>query len=586
MNGYVADFSIGEILVKVGVVSQQQVDEAVKESGNRQRLIGRTLVARGWLTAEQLRAGLQAQSLLRDGVIDTFIATKALALACNSDKSFEEALQEVLPSFPQLHSAPTCKLGELLVEAGVLDTASLESAHAKSLARQEQLGNVLVAEGLLTNSYLDAALELQVRVRDGLFSREQVVEALKQDPVRFLAMLAPSTTNPDAVALQLSESIRLGDLLIGASVVNEADVLHALEFSRMHGHPIGEMLLARGFITRSLLDAALSLQQMVSAGQLTIENATACLVQVFHTDRPVSDCLLSLNLLGQPAPITSFAPDLAAKIRGRHYGRQKKQQSVKWSSVNFDFLRSEVDEGVASVAGVELVVEPPGEPISMEQSVEKDLIAASPLPKEEQVLELKSQDAVDDLPLPQGGAAVNYVYVKADRTLLYKSQRAAYSRLGRALLKQQALKVSEELLLQAVEISSQEFLSDKQAEDLMFLACLYLRQGKTWQSERLITLCLESSPHLSERLLGLCHHRLGLVYCRMSLFTQAEKQFLRACELMLASDENANDQLIQRRLAAIFKDYAVLLNSIKREMEAAKYYAHARDILSNLVTTH
>lgn len=129
-------------------------------------------------------------------------------------------------------------------------------------------------------------------------------------------------------------------------------------------------------------------------------------------------------------------------------------------------------------------------------------------------------------------------------------------------------------------------MSEKQAEDLMFLACLYLRQGKTWQSERLITLCLESSPHLSERLLGLCHHRLGLVYCRMSLFAQAEKQFLRACELMLASDENANDQLIQRRLAAIFKDYAVLLNSIKREMEAAKYYAHARDILTNLVATH
>lgn len=575
LNGYVADFSIGEILVKVGVVSQQQVDEAVKESGTRQRLIGKTLVARGWLTMEQLRAGLQAQSLLRDGVVDTFIAMKALACACSSDKSFEEALQEVLPSFPQRHSAPTCKLGELLVEAGVLDAVTLESAHAKSLARQEQLGNVLVADGLLTNSYLDAALELQVRVRDGLFTREQVVEALKQDPVRFLAMLAPSTTNPDTVALQLSESIRLGDLLIGASVVNEADVLHALEFSRMHGHPIGEMLLARGFITRSLLDAALSLQQMVSAGQLTIENATACLVQVFHTDRPVSECLLSLNLLGQPAPITSFAPNLAAKIRGRRYGRQKKQQSVKWSSVNFDFLRSEVDQGVAAT-----------EPPYAEQSGDKDLIVASPLPEEEQVVDLKSQDAVDDLPLPQGGVVVNYVYVKADRTLLYKTQRAAYSRLGRALLKQQALKSSEELLLQAIEISSQEFLSEKQAEDLMFLACLYLRQGKTWQSERLITLCLESSPHLSEPLLGLCHHRLGLVYCRMGLFAQAEKQFLRACELMLASDENANDQLIQRRLAAIFKDYAVLLNSIKREMEAAKYYAHARDILTNLVATH
>jgi len=47
VNTYISELPIGEILVKAGLVSQTQVDEAVKDAGTRQRLIGKTLVARG-----------------------------------------------------------------------------------------------------------------------------------------------------------------------------------------------------------------------------------------------------------------------------------------------------------------------------------------------------------------------------------------------------------------------------------------------------------------------------------------------------------------------------------------------------------
>ncbi len=570
MNSYVANFSIGEILVKAGVVSQVQVDEAVQESGTRQRLLGKTLVERGWLTPRQLRAGLEAQSVLRDGVVDSFSAMKALSLACNFDKPFQEALREVVPNAASLSGSSTCKLGELLVAAEILDLETLEAVNAKSLVSHEPLGKVLLTDGLLSESFLDAALELQVRVRDGLLSKEQAVEALKQNPERFLEMLAPLSEG-DNIGFQSIESVRIGELLTRAEIVSEADVLHALEFSRTHRHPIGEMLLARGFITRSLLDAALSLQQMVGAGQLTLESATACLVQVFSTDKPVSQCLLGLNLLGEATNSGPAKYRAAAGQKMRKTMSKKRKPGFKWSTIDFDFLRPESEVSGADERASEVDAVSSGMQTEVEVA-ELDALLQS-------VVSASIERGSHSAATKQAGAE-RYFYNSADRHVLYEHQRSINSRLARVLLKHREFLVAEELLLVALGISGKLDLKDRQVEDQMFLAGLYLQQGKTWQSERLIKLCLakfEALPKLSERVLGLCHHRLGLVYCRLGLFAQAEKQFLRAAELMLESDQSS-DGSTKRRLAAIYKDYAVLLRSVKREMEAAKYYAQARAI--------
>jgi len=92
---------------------------------------------------------------------------------------------------------------------------------------------------------------------------------------------------------------------------------------------------------------------------------------------------------------------------------------------------------------------------------------------------------------------------------------------------------------------------------------------------------LEATPTVSERLIGLCHHRLALVYCHLSLLFKAERHFKKAAEQMKSSDEAGLNRLTQRRLAAILKDYAVLLNRMRRESEADVYYAQARKILSS-----
>jgi len=619
---------IGEILIQAGLVSQVQIDEAVKDAGTRQRLIGKTLIARGWLKPEQLRAALQAQSLLRDGIVDSFKALKALGIACSFDKSFEEALKEItISAAAGANKETTCKLGELLVDAGIIDKREMEAAHSKSLERGEPLGVVLVAEGLLTESYLDATLELQVRVRDGMFSREQAIAALKQDPRRLLDMIAPNMKADEGLKQKTKAAIRLGELLMRAGIVSQSDVLQALELSLAHGHPIGEMFVARGFVTRALLDAALSLQQMITATQLSIGEATACLVKVFNSDKAVSECLLELNFLKLQTPSeavggrvrpgrkpTQSQPDNRATVTELPALSFHKPQPGLDSLKVEESLKVEKSEASPQLKGerdakldatmeaeleAKIEAEIKAEILNLanrtEDSILGDLLNKKDLASEKALLAEEVLTREENLPSEEEGLpseeeyiAANFAYFQGDRPEFYQSLRDAYSRLGRVMMKRKELIESEDMLKVAADISAAENILEKQPEDLMFLACLYLKQGKSWQSEKLLKRCLsilEASPNVSIRLVALCHHRLALVYCHLSLLFKAEKYFKKASELMGSSDQGALNRLTQRRLAAILKDYAVLLNRMRRESEADKYYAQARKILSSSLLT-
>ncbi|HNN61620.1 MAG TPA: hypothetical protein PKH78_01195, partial [Candidatus Obscuribacter sp.] len=364
MKGYASDLPIGELLVKAGLVSQNQIDDAVKDSGTRDRLIGKTLINRGYISPEHLRAALQAQSLIRDGAIDTYSAFKALSTACAAGLTFEEALNSVSVSGNRAivlkSRTETCKLGELLLAAGAVTPEIMQSASVATVESGYPLGFHLVSTGVLSESYLDAALELQIRVRDGMFSREQAVEALKQDPRKFLDMVSPdaaftvttTTTGSRSFESQTFESeafdsrslkplvkksentIRLGELFVRAGILGQNDINQALELSLAHGHPIGEMLVARGFITRALLDAALGLQTMVKNLQLTAGEATACMVKVFNSDKTVSECILELNLV-KSQPATELKIGLPPQITaGELNGYFKKAEKRATMTVN------------------------------------------------------------------------------------------------------------------------------------------------------------------------------------------------------------------------------------------------------------
>jgi len=674
LKGYASDLPIGELLVKAGLVSQNQIDDAVKDSGTRDRLIGKTLINRGYISPEHLRAALQAQSLIRDGAIDTYSAFKALSTACAAGLTFEEALNSVSVSGNRAivlkSRTETCKLGELLLAAGAVTPEIMQSASVATVESGYPLGFHLVSTGVLSESYLDAALELQIRVRDGMFSREQAVEALKQDPRKFLDMVSPdavftvttAATGGRSFESQTFESeafdsrslkplvkksentIRLGELFVRAGILGQNDINQALELSLAHGHPIGEMLVARGFITRALLDAALGLQTMVKNLQLTAGEATACMVKVFNSDKTVSECILELNLvksqpatelkIGLPPQITAgelngyfkkaekratmtvnelpaMTPqrleETLQAMGGRYFERKQKEQAKLGaekdtaSEAEFAPPKTEEDRRTTlnaaahpSATSAGQTTDTVGHTADQSLRAEFERLSAALFQTETSEGEQEVVEYTDLFP-----ATSTFSYVPADRQEFFSALHDASSRLGKVFLKRGDLLVAEELLEESLAISQTFQLETNLLKDLSFLACHHLKTGKSWQSEKLLKRCLlllETRGDRGDALQGLVYHRLALVYCHLGLLFKAEKHFKKAAEymqtaslrgyLLLSSNEGEQctlGSLLKRRLAAIYKDHGVLLSRMRRESEADRYYCLSRKTLSDAI---
>jgi tetratricopeptide (TPR) repeat protein len=614
VNTYASELPIGEILVKVGLVTQKQVEEVVQDSGPRQRLIGKTLVARGWLQPEQLRAALAAQSLLRDGIIDSFKALKALSSSCFSNISFEDALKEI---GVQVKEEPSCKLGALLVEAGIATAKQMEVLYKRSELSNEPLGVLLVNEGYLSESYLDAALELQVRVRDGMFSREQAIEALKRDPRKLLDMIAPHMMADEKKKRSTKAAIRLGELFMRAGLITQAEVSQALELSLAQGQPIGEMLVAQNFITRPMLDAALAVQQMITKEHLSTGEGTACLVKVSNSHKPVSECLMELNLLKQQPASTIINQKITQKlnpsaritianlpalslnaIKQPEVVGTSETSAATGTSQTSQTATSETINTVSYLSKAGLLKTPAAGSVSAEATASTisehtqenaEPISISP------AITLHPNPTAFNLPFDDSEItwqelfSANFYYNKEERKGLMKALRHCYSSLGRVLTKRQELIEAEDLLQTASNLSKDNEQTQDHLEDVMFLSCLYLKQGKSWQAEKMLRRLLsqtEASEHPAKMELALVHHRLALSYCHLSLLFKAEKHFKHSAELIeklaLAKASHVNNKTgLEKTLASVYRDYAVLLTRMRREQEADKFYCQARKLLSS-----
>ncbi len=79
MHKYPTDFLLGDLLVKAGVISDTQLDEAVKLAGNKHLHVGQMLIMAGYISPRDLQAAVDAQSMLRDRAVELTRPTNALS---------------------------------------------------------------------------------------------------------------------------------------------------------------------------------------------------------------------------------------------------------------------------------------------------------------------------------------------------------------------------------------------------------------------------------------------------------------------------------------------------------------------------
>jgi tetratricopeptide (TPR) repeat protein len=89
------DRKAGEILVEAGIVGADALESALKQSKDKAVPIGRALITLDRLSDDDLRRVLQAQLLMKEGVLPSHIAMRALKIASQRGASFEDALSEI-----------------------------------------------------------------------------------------------------------------------------------------------------------------------------------------------------------------------------------------------------------------------------------------------------------------------------------------------------------------------------------------------------------------------------------------------------------------------------------------------------------
>ncbi|RTL43420.1 MAG: tetratricopeptide repeat protein [Candidatus Melainabacteria bacterium] len=527
MNKYLTDIRLGDLLAKTGIVTAKQVNDAVRTAGNKNLHFGQILVLSGYLKSSDLKAGIEAQSAIRDRSVDREAAGKALEKACSEGLTFNEALSAV-GAAPE--SIPTNRLGELIVDSGLLTAEQCKTAIDKSLSTGLPLGRILVTNNLISEDTLVNLLEIQMRVRDQMLTREQA-----------LALIAagPDQLNEQDMQAQGQKTVRLGELLVRARILSRTDVINVLEVGLHANEKIGQLLVGFGFISPFLLECALNLQQMVENKFIRTDEAAKCLKHIEAHNTSISEALVQLGVLQLPK-ITSQGTADSTLAGGNH------------SAVNKFF--SAVDAGSSST--------------KLDSTFgEADQTSWNALDMRTRRL-VRSLRSTGEPKPPQALCTVYGELVKAYKNLATRHV-AATNLLEAEWLYERVLSLKER---------TGGRLHPSLAVDLKNLAEVQISQRKFDNAERSVQRAialLEQSRPYNGALLANCLNMLAMIYFDQGFHKDAEPLLTRA--LTLKELHFGHDHV---ELADTLRDYARLLAKTERNFEAEKVYFQARSILA------
>lgn len=282
---------IGELLRRAKLVTVDDLANAMKVSGQSGLPIGRVLVMLDIIRNDTLKAAILAQSLVRDKLLTMETAVRAVEVAAARRLSLTDSL-EYLGALEDVNEN-TNKLGDLLVGADLISRKQVDDAMHTSTHLGLPLGRILVLKNFLSSSVVQAALTIQSLIRDGQIAREDAVTILQNAKQKDFNLDAAIM----AAGYKLPErpNIRLGELLVSAEVVSETDLITALEFALSVDMLIGQALMQSGFINEAVLDAALGLQEMVRAENMTPEEAAEALSLIHQHGWTAETCMSEVN---------------------------------------------------------------------------------------------------------------------------------------------------------------------------------------------------------------------------------------------------------------------------------------------------
>jgi len=184
------------------------------------------------------------------------------------------------------------KLGEMLLLSGLITELDVMNALEHSLTQNKPMGEVLSEHGLVPQSLIELAAELQEAVNAG-----DLPLAAAADSLNYVAKTGSKPqAMEDATPEKAPDTIRLGELLQMSEYVSSNDIEYAREILTLFPSLLGKLLVVAGSIDEPTLLSALRCQFFLRHNHVSLEDAVRALK--FSGDHRVSfdDALESLNI--------------------------------------------------------------------------------------------------------------------------------------------------------------------------------------------------------------------------------------------------------------------------------------------------
>jgi hypothetical protein len=268
---------VGDLLVNSELVSLTQLADAMPVALKTGVPVGRVLIASGFLSEEIFRQVLSVQSLVRDRLISEVKATEALKLIKAESLDLNSALKKLGIESEYFNSAN--RLGEILISAGAIDSNTLDEALTSSYTTGLQLARVLSLRGFVREQIAFVSLIGQSLVRDFRLTRDQAVAGIKA-----VNSVPGSQRNGilinSSLTARKANSMRLGELLLLSGMVDQVQLLSALDKGIAEEQPLGRILVRMEALSEVELNQALTLQDMINNGSINASDATYVLSRV------------------------------------------------------------------------------------------------------------------------------------------------------------------------------------------------------------------------------------------------------------------------------------------------------------------
>jgi len=273
---------IGDLLMYAGLVSFDFIQTALSNFEDLGLPLGKVLIKSGYVTELQLRSALDIQTLVNDRQLPLEVGIKVLTMAFKDKVPLSDAFESSGVVQPEDHLSN--KLGQLLIDAHVLDMTVLEQALDVNQRTGLPLGHILCYRGVISQQLLETALLGQQLVRRGSIKREQCISAIAQSNLRELA-LEKLPVNIGFKRSMLRSSPRIGELLFEAELISDGELLESLQTSLAGAKSSGKAMTEVCGMKRAYIDATVELQEMIDNGMFNSALASDTYVRMKEFDQ-------------------------------------------------------------------------------------------------------------------------------------------------------------------------------------------------------------------------------------------------------------------------------------------------------------